>query len=101
MGVSHIEVKRYILEGWVDSGRVAYLRRGIFWEEGIDSGSVAYIVEKGVYSRKMGYILRAPLNINGGIFWEGGVDYGSVAYSCQKRGYPILGERGRLWESRI
>ena len=56
MGVSHIVMKDgYILEGWVDSGRVAYLRgyflgrRGRFWEGGIDSGSIAY--------RKGGYIL--------------------------------------------
>ena len=45
----------YILEGLVDSERVAYLRegwyilggRGRFWEGGIDSRSIAYSCKKG------------------------------------------------------
>ena len=39
MGVSHSgEEGGYILEGRVDSGSVAYLGGGIYWESGADSG---------------------------------------------------------------
>ena len=42
MEVSHNgEERGYIVERWVDSGRVAYLRGGgggIFWEGGVHSG---------------------------------------------------------------
>ena len=67
MGVSHIVVKK---------GGI------LFWEEGVDSGRVAY------RCLKWGYILCRR------------VDSVSVAYRCLKGGY-ILGGRGRLWECRI
>ena len=64
----------------VDSGSVTLYKRVIFWETGVDSGSVAYIVVK------MG---GRP------ILWERGVYSGRVAYICLKGGY-ILGGRGRF-----
>ena len=72
MEVSHNgEERGYIVERWVDSGRVAYLRGG------------------------GGYILGGR-----GTFWEGGIDSGSIAYSCRKGGY-ILERWGRFWEPRL
>ena len=70
MEVSHNgEERGYIVERWVDSGRVAYLRGGgIFWEGGVDSG-------------RAGWILGASHIVvdKGGIFWKDGVDSGSPA----------------------
>ena len=85
MGVSHIVVKKSVYAGRMGrpiflEGRISNGGGGIFWEGGVDSGSIAYSCGKG------GYIPGAALAITGSIFRKGGVDYGSVAYSCQKRG---------------
>ena len=78
---------------------------GIFWEGGVDHGSVARSCEKRsrvdsrsvalykrwVYSGREGYIL-GGLHIDlrclkgGCIFWEGGVQSGTVTYRCLKGG---------------
>ena len=60
-------------------GPVSYRcsKEGIFWEGGVDSGSVAYLVGGGGILGKRGR------------FWEGGIYSGSVAYSCKKVGYSV------------
>ena len=106
MEVSHIVVKKggIFLERGLNSESIAYrclkgggggvhsgreveilraslcIKGGIFWEGGIDSGSVHIVAEKR------------------GIFLEGGVDSGSV--TLYKRGY-IQGGRGIFWVGRI
>ena len=77
-GVPHIVAKKGVYSGgigrfWearISRGRVYILRgRGSFWEGGIDSRSIAYIVvEKGGIFGKMGYILGAPLDIKPGLY---------------------------------
>ena len=67
VSVAYSGSKEGILEGWVDYGRVAYLRRGgIFSEGGVDSGRAekilvaphgSIVVEKGVYSGRNGWIM--------------------------------------------
>ena len=87
-------------------------KRGMFWEGGVDSVSLAYSCGK------VGYILRGRGRFwnfcifwecgilyrfwKGGIFWEGGVDSVSFAYrpSCGKEGYFLRG-RGRFWNGCI
>ena len=76
MVVSHLVVEKggiFWKEGSI-LGAPLYVKEGIFWEGGVDCGSVTYIfVKKG-----------------GILFWEGGRVYsGSATYRC------------RFWEGRI
>ena len=80
----------------MDSESVAYgcLKEGIFWEGGVDYGSVAYGGDEGVYIlegrldsgrdvylRGWGHILGGR-----GRFWEGGIDYFLAFHTVVEKG---------------
>ena len=75
----------------VDSGSVTlYIKLGrpIFWEGGVDYGSVAYSCQKMGVSI-LGGMCRFSVAyrcLNGGIFREGGVDYARVTYIFKRDG---------------
>ena len=91
-------------EGPVDSGS-GCLKKGIFWEGGVDYGSVAYggeegwfILEGGLDSGRDAYLREGAYSGRAGlILGERDRFFLSVTYSCRK-GEDILEGMDIFWE---